>query len=66
MLFGMLSAFSEFEWAMIRDRVMAGLCRARSAGKRLGRPRTTPFTVHRIRTGVHWNRGVVCASRPDY
>ena len=37
----------EFERAMIRDRVMAGLERARSSGKRLGRPRMTPFTVHR-------------------
>jgi DNA invertase Pin-like site-specific DNA recombinase len=30
---------SEFELSMIRDRVMAGLDRARSSGKRLGRPR---------------------------
>src|ERR1700693_2560710 len=33
-LFGMLGVFSEFERAMIRDRVMAGLDRARSSGKR--------------------------------
>src|SRR3984957_10391644 len=49
MLFGMLSVFSEFERARIRDRVVAGLDRARLSGKRLGRPRTTPFTVQRIR-----------------
>ena len=36
MLFGMLGVFSEFERAMIRDRVLAGLDRARSSGKRLG------------------------------
>jgi len=36
----MLGVFSEFERAMIRDRVMAGLDRARAAGKRLGRPRS--------------------------
>src|ERR1700704_2062016 len=35
-LFGMLGVFSEFERAMIRDRVMAGLDRARSSVKRLG------------------------------
>ena len=35
-LFGMLGVFSEFERAMIRDRVLAGLDRARAAGKRLG------------------------------
>src|ERR1700693_1159275 len=52
MLYGMLSVFSEFERAMIRDRVLAGLDRARSSGKRLGRPRTTPFTVQRIRAAL--------------
>ena len=51
-LFGMLGVFSEFERSMIRDRVMAGLDRARSSGKRLGRPRTTPFTVQRIRSAL--------------
>src|SRR3979409_1913037 len=48
-LFGMLGVFSEFERAMVRDRVLAGLDRARSSGKRLGRPRTTMFTLQRIR-----------------
>ena len=37
-MFGMLSVFAEFERAMIRERVHAGLARARRAGKRLGRP----------------------------
>jgi DNA invertase Pin-like site-specific DNA recombinase len=58
MLFGMLGVFSEFERAMIRDRVMAGLDRARSSGKRLGRPRTTPFQVQRIRAALDEGRGV--------
>ena len=58
MLFGMLGVFSEFERAMIRDRVMAGLDRARSSGKRLGRPRTTPFQVQRIRLALDEGRGV--------
>src|SRR4249919_1678633 len=57
-LFGMLGVFSEFERAMIRDRVLAGLDRARSSGKRLGRPRTTPFTVQRIRAALDEGRGV--------
>ena len=57
-LLGMLGVFSEFEQAMIRDRVMAGLDRARSSGKRLGRPRTTPFTVQRIRAALDQGRGV--------
>jgi hypothetical protein len=43
---------------VIRDRVIAGLDRARSSGKRLGRPRTTPFTVQRIRAALDEGRGV--------
>jgi DNA invertase Pin-like site-specific DNA recombinase len=57
-LFGMLGVFSEFERAMIRDRVMAGLDRARASGKRLGRPRTTPFKIGRIRAALDEGRGV--------
>jgi DNA invertase Pin-like site-specific DNA recombinase len=38
-LFSMLAVFSEFERSLIRERVMAGLARARSQGKVLGRPR---------------------------
>ena len=37
-LFGMMAVFAEFERAMIRERVNAGLERARSQGRRLGRP----------------------------
>jgi DNA invertase Pin-like site-specific DNA recombinase len=37
-MFQMLGVFSEFERAMIQERVRAGLARARSEGKRLGRP----------------------------
>jgi DNA invertase Pin-like site-specific DNA recombinase len=58
MLFGMLSVFSGFERAMIRDRVVAGLDRARASGRRLGRPRMTPFTVQRIRAALDQGRGV--------
>jgi DNA invertase Pin-like site-specific DNA recombinase len=56
--FGMLSVFAEFERAMIRDRVMAGLDRARSSGTRLGRPPTTPIRVQRIREALDQGRGV--------
>ena len=34
----MLGVFVEFERAMIRERVMAGLARAKADGTRLGRP----------------------------
>jgi DNA invertase Pin-like site-specific DNA recombinase len=39
-------------------RVLAGLDRARSSGKRLGRPRTTPFKIDRIRAALDEGRGV--------
>ncbi len=38
-MFQMLGVFSEFERAMIAERVKSGLARARANGKRLGRPR---------------------------
>lgn len=38
----LLGAFAEFERAMIRERTMAGLARARAEGKTLGRPRKSP------------------------
>jgi DNA invertase Pin-like site-specific DNA recombinase len=38
-LFQMMGVFAEFERAMIRERVNAGLARAKAQGKRLGRPR---------------------------
>ena len=34
-----MGVFAEFERAMIRERVNAGLARAKAQGKRLGRPR---------------------------
>jgi DNA invertase Pin-like site-specific DNA recombinase len=58
MLFGMLSVFSEFERAMIRDRVMAGLDRARSSGKRLGRPPMSASKIDRVRRALDEGRGI--------
>jgi DNA invertase Pin-like site-specific DNA recombinase len=37
-MFQMMGVFAEFERAMIRERVKAGLDRVRAQGKRLGRP----------------------------
>jgi len=39
MVFTMISAFAEFERNIIRERVRAGIEKARSKGKRLGRPK---------------------------
>lgn len=42
LLFQLLGAIAEWERGQIRERVMSGLARARSEGKRLGRPRVGP------------------------
>jgi DNA invertase Pin-like site-specific DNA recombinase len=47
LLFHVLAAISEFERDLIRDRVLAGLKRARAQGTRLGRPRT-PVDLGRV------------------
>ncbi len=39
MVFAMVAAIAEFERSLIRERVMAGLDRARAQGKKLGRPK---------------------------
>ena len=49
MMFQMLGVFSEFERSLIRDRVLAGLDRAKAQGKRLGRPPVPPITVDKIK-----------------
>ena len=53
-LFQMLGVFAEFERAMIRERVMAGLARAREQGKAIGRPKVNGQVekkVLRLRAG---------------
>jgi len=51
-MFQMMGVFSEFERSMIRERVRAGLARARSEGKRLGRPSIAPELERRIREAL--------------
>ena len=48
LLFQMTGAFAEFERSMIRQRVNAGLARARAQGKKLGRPPINPKTEQAI------------------
>jgi DNA invertase Pin-like site-specific DNA recombinase len=45
----MMGIFAEFERAVIRERVNAGLARARALGKQLGRPRVPIETEAAIR-----------------
>ena len=57
-MFGMLSVFSEFERAMIRERVMAGLNRSRAQGTRLGRPPMPTERVEQIRAMLISGKGI--------
>src|SRR5215472_14826089 len=52
-VFQMLGVFAEFERSIIQERVRAGLKRARSEGKRLGRPPLAPALVKRIRKALN-------------
>jgi DNA invertase Pin-like site-specific DNA recombinase len=51
-MFQMMGVFAEFERAIIQERVRAGLARARSEGKRLGRPQIAPELEKRIRKAL--------------
>ncbi len=65
LLLHLLGAFAEFERAIIRERVKAGLANARSKGKRLGRPslaidsvqvktlRKTGHSIRKIARALH-------------
>jgi DNA invertase Pin-like site-specific DNA recombinase len=52
LLFQITGAFAEFERTMIRQRVNAGLARARAQGKRLGRPAIDAKTERGIRDAL--------------
>jgi DNA invertase Pin-like site-specific DNA recombinase len=51
-MFQMMGVFAEFERAMIQERIRAGLVRARSEGKTLGRPRVADETERAIQRAL--------------
>jgi DNA invertase Pin-like site-specific DNA recombinase len=58
-MFQMVGVFAELERAVIRERVMAGLARAKVEGKKLGRPPTDKLTERKIvRALSRGNRGI--------
>jgi DNA invertase Pin-like site-specific DNA recombinase len=57
-MFQMCGVFAEFERAMIRERVKAGVERARAQGKTLGRPRTPAAIEERIRAARRQGKGI--------
>jgi DNA invertase Pin-like site-specific DNA recombinase len=48
-MFSMLGVFAEFERAILRERVFAGLARAKAQGKKLGRPQVSEEKADAIR-----------------
>jgi DNA invertase Pin-like site-specific DNA recombinase len=58
-MFQMLGVFSEFERAMIQERVRAGLARARAQGKKLGRPFVAPDVEKAIRKSLAAGNGIL-------
>ena len=62
-MYQMLGVFSEFERAMIQDRVRAGLRKARAEGKTLGRPRVTATIEAAIRAKLKAGVGMTRAAR---
>jgi DNA invertase Pin-like site-specific DNA recombinase len=58
MLFQMLGVFSEFERAMIVDRVKAGMRRAKAQGKAIGRPMVGAEVEEQIRIELATGKGI--------
>ena len=62
-MFQMLGVFAQFERAMIRERVNAGLARARAQGKTLGRPKVGPAVERRVRASLGKGTGILKTAR---
>ena len=58
MMFQILGVFAEFERAMIKARINAGLSRARAQGKKLGGPRVSLEVESKIRELRSAGRGI--------
>ena len=58
MFFQVTGAFAEFERAIIRSRISAGLERAKARGVRLGRPRTSAKVEAAIRARLVKGEGI--------
>jgi DNA invertase Pin-like site-specific DNA recombinase len=63
MMFQMLGVFSEFERAMIVDRVKAGMRRAKAQGKAIGRPMVGTEVEERIRSELAQGKGIHTVAR---
>jgi DNA invertase Pin-like site-specific DNA recombinase len=62
-LYQMLGVFSEFERAIIVERVRSGIARAKAQGKHCGRPRLAPATEQAIRADLEAGIGLRVIAR---
>jgi len=62
-MFGMLSVFADFERSMIQERVRAGLARAKSQGKVLGRPKIAADIEAAVRATLASGTGMLKAAK---
>jgi DNA invertase Pin-like site-specific DNA recombinase len=63
LMFQVTGAFAEFERSMIRQRIHAGLKRAKEAGTTLGRPRISEKLAKRIREHLRTGDGILKVAR---
>ena len=63
LMFRITGAFAEFERSMIRQRIRAGLRRAKEAGKRLGRPRIPSELEKRIQSQLRAGKGMLAIAK---
>jgi len=62
-MFGMLGVFAEFERGMIRERVNAGLARAKAKGVQLGRKRVAPKIEAAIKADLDAGKGILATAK---
>jgi DNA invertase Pin-like site-specific DNA recombinase len=62
-MFSMLSVFAEFERAILKERIMAGLARARAQGKRAGRPPLPPIVIDKIKRTLEAGTSINATAR---
>ena len=58
-MYQMLGVFAELERELIRERVLAGMARARSQGKHLGRPRVDADVEAAVRATLAGGTGII-------
>jgi DNA invertase Pin-like site-specific DNA recombinase len=62
-MFQMVGVFAQFERALIRERVKAGMARAVSAGKRIGRPTTDAALLDSAKAELAKGTGILKTAR---